>query len=100
MIDTILRRYAEPLSVPDIAQAAGVHPHYAMGIFRRTVGLTIWEFLLQVRAAHAQRLLADEGLSVLEAGLSAGFGSCARYYATFRRLTGTTPERYRRELVR
>lgn len=99
MIDTILKRYAEPLSVADIANAAGVHPHYAMGIFRRTVGLTIWEFLLQVRTAHAQRLLADNRLSVLEAGLGAGFGSCARFYATFRRLTGTTPEKYRRELV-
>lgn len=99
MIDTILKRYNEPLSVADIANAASVHPHYAMGIFRRTVGLTIWEFLLQVRTAHAQRLLADSRLSVLEAGLGAGFGSCARFYATFRRLTGTTPEKYRRELV-
>lgn len=100
MIDAILKRYAEPLSVADIAQTAGVHPHYAMGIFRRTVGLTIWEFLLQVRTAHAQRLLADRHLSVLDAGLGAGFGSCARFYATFRRLTGTTPEKYRRELMK
>jgi AraC-like DNA-binding protein len=99
MIDAILRRYAEPLTVADIAAVAGLNARYAMGMFKRVVGLGIWEFVLQVRTAHAQRLLADPDTSVLDAALAAGFGSTARFYATFRRITGATPDKYRRELA-
>ena len=96
MIRLILTRFAEPLTIADIARAAGLHPTYAAGVFRRVTGLSPWAFVLQVRTAEAQHLLLDAQRSVLDVGLAAGFGSEARFHAIFRRLTGTTPDRYRR----
>lgn len=99
MISVVLSRYAEPLTAADVARAAGLHPNYAMAVFRRITGLKLWDFVQQVRVAHAQRLLLEPGRSVLGVGLAAGFGSEARFHAVFRKLAGTSPDRYRRSLA-
>jgi len=99
MIGLVLRRYAEPLTAANVAAAAGLHPNYAMAVFRRTTGLKLWDFVLQVRVAQAQRLLLEPGRNVLGVGLAAGFGSEARFHAVFRKLVGTSPDRYRRGLA-
>jgi AraC-like DNA-binding protein len=96
MISLVLSRYAEPLTADDVARAAGLHPNYAMAVFRRATGLRLWDFVQQVRVAQAQRLLLEPGRSVLGVGLAAGFGSEARFHAVFRKLVGTSPDRYRK----
>jgi AraC-like DNA-binding protein len=88
----------EPLSMPAVAAAAGLHPNYAAGLFKRHFGMTMLEFLTQHRVAHAQRLLATTGMGVLEVALESGFGSTSRFYAAFERATGCSPSAYRRAM--
>ncbi len=99
MISHILRYYDTPMTVASIAGTVGLHPTYAQDLFRRATGLPLWEFVLQVRTAQAQRLLADPDRSVLAAGLEAGFGSASRFHATFKRVAGQTPASYRRQVL-
>jgi AraC family transcriptional regulator, melibiose operon regulatory protein len=89
---------AEPLSVPQIAKEVGLHPNYAMTLFRATFGVSIVEYITQHRISHAQRLLITTEHSVLDIAMETGFGSTSQFYAAFQRLCGLSPGRYRASL--
>lgn len=91
-------RYRDVIGVPDLAAAAGLHPGYAGRLFKRTTGIGLWEYILRLRVAHAQRLLITTDLGVLDVCHEAGFGSEARFYEAFQRFTGMPPRRFRATL--
>lgn len=88
--------FAEEIGVREIATAAGLHPKYAMAVFKRACGTTIGDYLRQYRVTHAQRLLITTEAKVLEVALASGFGSASVFYETFQHATGTTPTEFRR----
>lgn len=92
----IAGHYREPLTVAEVAEAVGLHPNYAMRLFRATTGLTVNDTILRHRLGHAQRLLLDSDLSVEVIAADSGFGSPSRFYEAFRTRTGQTPREYRR----
>lgn len=94
----IAGHYAEDLTVGDVARAAGLHPNYAMRIFRQTFGMSVVDYLTHYRVADAQRLLATTDLNVLDVALESGFGSPSRFYVAFRRVCGQAPREYRATL--
>jgi AraC-like DNA-binding protein len=87
--------YREHISIDDIGAAVGLHPNYAMSIFRRECGLTIWQYLMRRRLAQAQLLLLTSDMPVLAVALESGFGSLPRFYAVFARECGVSPGDYR-----
>lgn len=87
--------YQEELSVEDVAAAAGLHPNYAMTLFKRSCGMSIWEYLTRMRVSHAQRVLLTTEDKVLDVAMTAGFGSASRFYETFTKVVGCTPKEYR-----
>jgi len=93
----ITAHYAEPLTVAEVAKAAKLHPAHAMRLFRRYMGMTMVDYLTRQRVAEAQRRLMSGGDPVMNVGMDCGFGSASRFHQAFRRLTGTTPARFRRE---
>lgn len=91
--------YLENLPVHKVADFAGLHPNYAMEIFHKAFGLTIVEYLTNLRVAHAQQLLVNTDQSVLSIALDSGFGSLSQFYAAFNRLCGLSPRKYRESLL-
>jgi AraC-like DNA-binding protein len=92
----IALHYTDPLSVEGISRAVGLHPGYAMTLFRKTFGMTLVEYVTQHRIAHAQRLLATTDKKVLSIAIESGFGSLSRFNDAFRRACGGTPREHRR----
>jgi AraC-like DNA-binding protein len=95
----ISEHYAEPLHVPEVARAAGLHPNYAVGLFRRMTGTGIVNCINQHRIAHAQRLLATTRGRILQIALESGFGSLANFNASFRRSCGVSPSVFRKSVL-
>lgn len=91
----IAQHYREPLTMARIGQAVGLHPNYAMNVFRRAFGTTLLEYITQHRLSQAQRLLVTTEDLVLNIALSSGFGSLSRFNEAFRRAFGCTPREYR-----
>jgi AraC-like DNA-binding protein len=87
--------YQQHLSIADIGEAIHLHPNYAMSLFRRECGLTIWQYLMRLRLAQAQALLLTSDMPVLAVALESGFGSLPRFYAAFSRECGMSPGDYR-----
>lgn len=87
--------YLEEISVPQIAAAARVHPNYATQSFKRSTGMSLWDYVIRLRVSHAQRLLLTTEAKVLDVALASGFTSASRFYAAFRHYTGSRPQDYR-----
>ena len=69
----IAQNYQQRLTSTSIAEANGVHPNYAMNLFRKTFGTTMNHFITEHRISHAQRLLAIGEETILEVAFAAGF---------------------------
>jgi AraC family transcriptional regulator, melibiose operon regulatory protein len=92
----IARNYHSPLTSRSIADANGVHPNYAMNLFRQTFGTTMTTFITQHRISHAQRLLVTTDDAVLGVALASGFQSLSRFNEAFKAACGCSPRDYRK----
>lgn len=92
------RHFHEPLSVADIAHQVGLHPSYAMTIFRKSFGLSLMEYVTQQRIAYAQQLLITSDAPILDVALESGFSTLSHFYTSFNRLCGEPPGKYRASL--
>jgi len=95
----IATHYRSKLKMEEVARDVGLHPKYAMQLFRRSCGITLWHYLTQQRLWHAQRLLATGDLAMVEVAREAGFGSDSQFYATFKRHCGVSPREYRTQVA-
>lgn len=91
----VAQRYTEPLSVPEISKAVGLHPNYAMNLFKKAFGTTLIDYLTHHRVSHAQRLLATTDKKIVDIAFSSGFNSMSRFNEAFRDACGCTPREYR-----
>jgi AraC family transcriptional regulator, melibiose operon regulatory protein len=97
MAGLIAQRYMQPLTVEDVGSHVGLHPNYAMGLFKRGIGTTIVDYITKHRVSHAQRLLATTNVKIVEVALNSGFASTSRFNAAFRQECGCSPREYRQQ---
>jgi len=95
--ERLLDAYAARITLAELAADAGVHPAHLARAFRRQYGASIGEFVRRLRIERACALLADGDTPQAEIALDAGFSSQSHFAVAFRRVTGVTPGRYRRE---
>lgn len=88
--------YKDDISTADIGRAVSLHPNYAMTLFRRECGMSIWQYLIRLRLSQAQLMLLSTDKTVLAIALESGFGSLARFYAAFTRECGISPGEFRK----
>lgn len=97
MAQFVVDGFRQEITVADIADAAHLTPSHAMTIFRRTVGVTLGEYLTMCRVAEAQRLLLTTSMTSADIAGASGFGSLSSYYAHLTVACGMTPSRYRQQ---
>lgn len=85
----------EAIGVEDVARAVGLHPNYAMALFRRAIGTTIGAYLTRQRLHVAQQLLVASRSDITSIAFDSGFGSVSRFYEAFGQHFGMSPHRYR-----
>ena len=85
------------LNSQQVAKAVGLHPNYAMRIFKKIAGMTIQEYVVAHRVSTAQRLLLTDSEPIEIVGKRSGFQSTSQYYAVFKQQTGLSPLQYRKK---
>lgn len=85
----------QSIGVEDVARAVGLHPNYAMSLFRRALGTTIGAYLTRQRLHVAQQKLVATRTDITTIAFDCGFGSVSRFYEAFGRHFGMSPHRYR-----
>src|SRR5512133_1426553 len=88
-------RYADPLSVRDLAQAARLSPAHFSREFRRAFGESPHQYLLTRRLERAAALLRTTDRSVADICFSVGLKSVGSFTTSFTRTFGKSPTAYR-----
>jgi AraC family transcriptional regulator len=94
-IDYIEARFAEQVTLADIAAAAGLTRMHFAAQFRAATGLRPHEYLLRRRIEHAQEMLAATLTPVVDVALSVGFQTQSQFTTVFKRFTGQPPNAWR-----
>lgn len=89
-------RYAEPLTVDDLAARAGLSRAHFSREFARAFGESPHAYLLTRRLERAATLLRHTDWSVAEICLSVGLRSVGSFTTSFTRTFGEPPVAYRR----
>ncbi|MCA3554779.1 helix-turn-helix domain-containing protein [Aestuariivirga sp.] len=95
MAQFIGERALEDISADDVARAVGLHPNYAMSLFKRGVGLTIKQAITRHRLDMAQSMLIATGLSVATIAFDCGFNSLSSFYTAFAQRFRQSPAAFR-----
>ncbi len=93
----VAEHFRSPLTVSQVAASVPLAASHAMTVFRRTVGVTIGDYITMCRVAEAQRLLLTTSKGSSEIAAAAGFGSLSSYHAHVTAACGTTPTQFRRQ---
>jgi AraC-like DNA-binding protein len=88
-------RYREPLTVDDLASAAGLSKAHFSREFHRTFGESPHHYLLTRRLERAASLLRMTDWSVAEICISVGLRSVGSFTTSFKEAFGRTPTEYR-----
>jgi|SRR5690348_6347991 len=88
-------RFAETLTLEEIAKAVGVHPVHLARQFRRSYGCTVGAYVRQLRVDFARRALASSA-PLSDIALTAGFADQSHFSRVFKHETGLTPGEFRR----
>ncbi|WP_424643235.1 GlxA family transcriptional regulator [Embleya sp. AB8] len=92
-----LREHSErELLLDDIAARAGMSARSLNRHFRQQTGTTPLQWLYRVRISRAQHLLETTTHPIDRIAGQTGFGSPTAFRDRFKRITGTTPNAYRR----
>ncbi len=94
-LDLVLRRLDQPLTVEEVAAAAGFSRFHCQRMFRAMTGESIAELVRRFRLQRAGHRLRHESVKVIEVALDAGYGSEEAFSRAFRRGCGMSPGRYR-----
>jgi AraC family transcriptional regulator, melibiose operon regulatory protein len=86
----------EEMDISTVARVVGLHPNYAMALFKKSLGLTVNQYLTRHRLDAAQDRLVTTENDVVDIAFACGFGSLSRFYEAFRARYGLSPAEFRR----
>lgn len=81
----------EPITLPEIAQAAHLTPTYFSALFKKFNGVSPWKYITIKRVELAINLLKTTTMTKLEIAEQCGFSSSSNFYAAFGAVTGKNP---------
>lgn len=85
-------------SIENISQIAGkvyISASYANYVFKLHEGITIFEYLVQVRLEKAKFMLKNTNMKIYEISEKIGYTSKTYFASLFKEYTGMTPKNYR-----
>ena len=88
--------YAIIQSASAIAEHFDISPSYLARLFRNSLAISPYQYLMHIRLDEARRML-EQGASVTEACFACGFGDCSRFIHYFKREMGITPSKMRKK---
>lgn len=88
------QRYAEKLNGQTISEQLGMNFDYLNRLFKRQLGITIFQYLNVLRINKAKEMLINGGLKSSDIAAAVGFSDEYRFCKVFRKVVGITPRRY------
>lgn len=94
-IEYINDNLEENIKLEDIAKELDISQYYFSHLFRESMGISPYRYVIQQRVERVKQLLTNTEMSIAEIALACGFNSQSQMTLHFRKSTGTTPKKYR-----
>ena len=96
ILDFIAQHYTTPLTLQQIADHMSISTFRISHLVKQHTGKTILQHITRLRIQKAQQLLERTSKPCPEIGYDVGYCDQSYFIKQFKRVTGTTPGRYRR----
>lgn len=93
----IEKHFSETITLEDLSRVAHLSVSHFCACFKRVVGMSPYQYIIDTRLNAARHLLFSSGLTVEEVACEAGFGSVSSFIKTYSRKYGVTPGRNRKQ---
>ena len=87
--------FQEPITLQNLADAAGYSSYYFCKLFKKTTQLTPLQYVVRYRLEQAKKLLLTTNDSAETIMLNAGFRNYGYFWRTFKEIYGYSPQAYR-----
>jgi AraC family transcriptional regulator len=94
VIQVLSRDLSEPPSLEELGREVGCSPFHLSRTFSQEMGMTIPQYLRQIRMEKAAELLKSGKFNVTEAALEVGYSSVSHFSNAFRETLGCCPGLY------
>jgi AraC family transcriptional regulator len=94
VLDYIESNLEGKLTLRELAGIAELSLHHFARMFKRTIGLAPYRYVLERRVERAKMMLRTASATLAEISLSAGFYSQSHFTSTFGRMVGATPAEF------
>ena len=99
VVQYIKQHLTEQITVSALSELACMSKATFFRVFKRELGLTPVEFIIQERLAEAKRLLRNPLVTVTDVCFRAGFNNTAYFQKLFKQYEGVTPGMYKRQCM-
>ncbi|HEX9960577.1 MAG TPA: helix-turn-helix transcriptional regulator [Pyrinomonadaceae bacterium] len=89
-------KWNEPLTLKDLAAAAGIHPISVSKHFPKYFSCTFGEHMRRLKIEKSLCFLKDSSFSLAEIAAECGFSDQSHFTRTFKQLTGFLPNHYKK----
>lgn len=95
-VEYVHKNYNRKISLDEIADAIRFHRSYVNRCFRKEIGVSIHQYLMEYRLEKAMQLLVYTGLSVEEIAERTGFSGSKGFALSFKKKYGLPPSHVRK----
>lgn len=98
VINYIHQHYAEKISLKMLAEYTNLSQYYLSKQIKKETGLNLLDNINNIRVEESKDLLLNTNMSILDVAQKVGFNYQNHFAATFKKLTGLSPNEFRKTL--
>ncbi|WP_049783800.1 helix-turn-helix domain-containing protein [Acaryochloris marina] len=95
VLDYIDANLDQNMGLADLAAVVDLSQHHFSSMFKESMGVPPYRYVLQRRIQQAKQLLKNDSLSITDIALTCGFADQSHMTKHFRKTVGITPKTYR-----
>ncbi|NHN35460.1 response regulator [Paenibacillus agricola] len=90
-LERIREQYKEALTVESLAEEVGISGDRLRHVFKQETGMTVLDYLTQIRMDQAKQMLKDKRVKVYEIAEMVGYKNSQYFSQVFRKTVGVNP---------
>lgn len=91
----IKAHFDQELKLGEIAATVGMSQYYFLRLFKQSMGVTPYQYVLKLRVERAKSLLKQRQITISDVAIECGFANQSHFSRVFRQMSGITPKAYR-----
>ncbi len=96
IVGYVNNNYALELKLEDVAKKFFISPCYLSRAFKKTVNISLVDYINNVRVMEAKKMLTSTNMSIIQIGEAVGFKSNTHFGRVFKKITGFSPLKYKK----